>query len=157
MPLTLDEYSPRNVEVFVRRLPHFKGELPSYESAGASGFDIRAQLSQMMLVRPLERVMVPTGLAFEIPQGYEIQVRARSGWASKKGMAVLNGPGTIDADYRGEVQIILINLGSDPVEIHDQDRIAQMVLMPVLQARLVEKENLSTTKRGAGGFGSTGF
>jgi dUTP pyrophosphatase len=124
-----------SLEIRVKRLPNFKGALPTYESAAASGFDVRAQLSETLVVKPFERILVPTGLSFEIPIGFEIQVRARSGWAAKKGIAVLNGPGTIDADYRGEVQVILINLGHTDVEILDQDRVAQLVLMPVLQAK----------------------
>jgi dUTP pyrophosphatase len=145
------------IDIKVNRLENFKGDLPAYESQGASGFDVRARLQSNIIVKPLERVLVPTGLSFEIPQGYEIQVRARSGWASKMGMAVLNGPGTIDADYRGEVKVILINLGMGNVEIKDQDRIAQFVLAPVFRARLVEGETLSHSERGSGGFGSTGF
>jgi len=146
-----------SVAIKVKKSPHFKGELPAYESAGASGFDVRAQLESSIRVKPFERVMVPTGLSFEIPPGYEIQVRARSGWASKLGMAVLNGPGTIDADYRGEVKVILINLGGELVEIRDQDRVAQFVVMQVPHAKLTETDRLSQTDRGAGGFGSTGF
>lgn len=146
-----------SLEVGITKLAHFKGVLPSYETEGAAGMDVRASLNSTMTVKPLERVLVPTGLALEIPRGYEIQVRARSGWAAKKGMAVLNGPGTIDSDYRGELKIILINLGQEPVEINDQDRIAQLVLAPVLQAKWVERESLSESSRGSGGFGSTGL
>ncbi|HEX4924697.1 MAG TPA: dUTP diphosphatase [Bdellovibrionales bacterium] len=147
----------RNIRVSVKRLPHFRGELPEYESENASGFDVRAQLQDTQLsVEPGARVLVPTGLAFEIPPGLELQVRARSGWASKKGMAVLNGPGTIDADYRGEVKVILANLGQETVLIDDQDRIAQLVLCPVFKAVLVETGKLTETARGSGGFGSTG-
>jgi dUTP pyrophosphatase len=145
------------IDVKIKRLEGFKGALPTYETAGASGLDVRAQIESNIIVRPLERVLVPTKLSFEIPKGYEIQVRARSGWALKMGMAVLNGPGTIDADYRGEVKIILINLGSSDVEIKDQDRIAQMVLAPVMQARFIESDLLENSHRGEGGFGSTGF
>ncbi|MEQ1875293.1 MAG: dUTP diphosphatase [Bdellovibrionia bacterium] len=145
------------VDIKVKKSTGFKGDLPNYESVGASGFDVRAQLDAPIRVKPFERVMVPTGLSFEIPPGFEIQVRARSGWASKLGMTVLNGPGTIDADYRGEVKVILINLGGELVEIRDQDRIAQFVVMPVPQAILTEAGDLSKTDRGAGGFGSTGF
>lgn len=140
----------------VKKLENFKGDLPRYETAGASGFDVRAQLSETIVLKPSERAMVPTGLSFEIPQGYEIQSRPRSGWAAKKGLTVLNTPGTIDADYRGEVKIILINLGSEPIEIQDQERVAQLVLAPVFQAEFLISENLSDTQRGAGGFGSTG-
>jgi dUTP pyrophosphatase len=145
-----------SIEIGVKKLEHFQGNLPAYESAGASGFDVRAQLKSTIVLQPGQRALVPTGLAFEIPLGFEIQVRARSGWALKKGIGVLNGPGTIDSDYRGELQVILINLGQESVEIQNQDRIAQLVLAPVLQARLVPKSELESSRRGSGGFGSTG-
>lgn len=147
----------QTIDVKVKKLEGFRGALPNYETDGASGFDVRAQLESNIIVRRNERVLVPTKLSFEIPKGYEIQVRARSGWASRMGMGVLNGPGTIDADYRGEVKVLLINLGSEDVEIKDQDRIAQFVLAPVLKAKLVEASALTESHRGAGGFGSTGF
>lgn len=142
--------------VKVKRWPHFKGELPRYQSELASGFDVRAQLAQTLTLMPGERTLVPTGLSFEIPSGFEIQARPRSGWALKEGVGLVNSPGTIDADYRGEVKIILINYGQYPVKINDQERVAQLVLCPVLQAELVEDAELSDTQRGAGGFGSTG-
>lgn len=146
------------LQVAVKKLAHFVGELPRYESVGASGMDVRAQLSGKSLVlAPGKRVLVPTGLSFEIPMGYEIQVRPRSGWAIKKGISVINSPGTIDADYRGEVQVGLVNLGDEAMEIQDQDRIAQLVLTPIFQASLVVVEDLQSTARGIGGFGSTGF
>jgi dUTP pyrophosphatase len=140
----------------VKKWAHFKGDLPKYETTLASGFDIRAQIESPMAVAPGASVMVPTGLSFEIPVGYEIQVRPRSGLAAKKSVTVLNTPGTIDADYRGEVKVILINLGREPFVIQDQDRIAQCVLCPVLQAQMELVSELSDTQRGAGGFGSTG-
>jgi len=140
----------------VKTLENFRGALPQYETAGASGFDIRAQLTTPLVLKPSERAMVPTGLSFEIPLGYELQSRPRSGWAAKKGLTVLNTPGTIDADYRGEVKVILINLGAEPIEIQDQERIAQLVLAPVVQAEFILTQDLSDTSRGAGGFGSTG-
>lgn len=140
----------------VKKLAHFKGELPKYETGLASGFDIRAQLENPMVLQAGSTVMVPTGLSFEIPVGFEIQVRPRSGLAAKKSVTVLNTPGTVDADYRGEVKIILINLGAEPFTIQDQDRIAQCVLCPVIQADLQLVTELSETARGAGGFGSTG-
>ncbi|RZA05825.1 MAG: dUTP diphosphatase [Proteobacteria bacterium] len=143
--------------VLVKKLSHFKGELPAYETAHASGFDLKAQLAEPMLLNPGARVMVPTGLSVEIPEGFEIQIRPRSGWAAKKGITVVNSPGTIDADYRGEVKIALINLGQEPLEIQDQDRVAQGVLCPVYQAAFEVVDELSDTARGAGGFGSTGF
>ena len=131
--------------------------MPAYQSEGASGFDIRAQLDQKtMILNPGERAMVPTGLSFEIPLGYEIQARPRSGWAAKEGLTVLNTPGTIDADYRGEVKIILINLGREAITIKDQDRVAQLVIAPVIMAQFSLVDELGSTDRGAGGFGSTG-
>lgn len=144
------------VKIKVKKLTHFKGELPSYQSAGASGFDIRAQLTENVVLLPGQRLLIPTGLAFEIPLGFEIQSRPRSGLSLKQGISVVNTPGTIDADYRGEVKIILINLGQEPVTIQDQDRVAQLVLAPVFQAQMELVDDLGDTERGAGGFGSTG-
>lgn len=144
------------VPVKLKKLENFKGELPQYQSPGASGFDVRAQLSETITLKPGERALVPTGLAFEIPLGYEIQARPRSGLAAKNGISVLNTPGTIDADYRGEVKIILVNLGQEPVAIADQERCAQLVIAPVYQAQFEVVSELSSTDRGAGGFGSTG-
>lgn len=145
------------MKVKVKTWPHFKGELPAYQSPGASGFDVRAQLEgKSMTLKPFERAMVPTALTFEIPLGYEIQARPRSGWAAKQGLTVLNTPGTIDADYRGEIKVILINLGQENVVINDQDRCAQLVIAPVYQAHFELSAELGSTERGAGGFGSTG-
>ena len=146
----------KNIEVKVAILPHFKGALPRYQTELASGFDVRACLTEAMHLAPGERAMIPTGLAFEIPPGYEIQARPRSGLAAKQGVTLLNSPGTIDADYRGEVKIIIANLGQEPVTIADQDRIAQLVLCPVFRAELIATGSLSESVRGAGGFGSTG-
>jgi dUTP pyrophosphatase len=146
----------QRVVVKVKKLANFRGELPSYESIAASGFDVKANIVQSIMLEPGQRTLVPTGLAVEIPLGYEIQVRPRSGWAIREGLGVLNSPGTIDADYRGEIKIVLINLGQEAIEIRDQDRIAQLVLVPVLQAELQLVDELSETKRNAGGFGSTG-
>lgn len=143
-------------ELKVKKLPHFVGELPVYETPHASGFDIRARLDHPLTLKSYERALIPTGLAFEIPIGFELQVRPRSGWAFKKGVTLLNSPGTIDADYRGEVKIIIINFGEAPVTIRDQDRIAQLVFTPVMQVSLVLSESLSQTIRAEGGFGSTG-
>jgi dUTP pyrophosphatase len=140
----------------VKKWSHYKGEAPQYQTALASGFDVRAQLDGPLVLKPLERALVPTALSFEIPEGFEIQARPRSGLAIKQGLTLLNTPGTIDADYRGEVKIIIINLSDVPVTIQDQDRIAQLVLCPVLQAEFQFVEELSDTVRGAGGFGSTG-
>lgn len=144
------------VKLKIKKLSHYKGELPAYQSSLASGFDVRAQLDRALLLEPGERAMVATGLSFEIPAGYEIQARPRSGLAAKHGISVVNTPGTIDADYRGEVKVILINHGQEPFEIKDQERIAQLVLAPVVQAQFEISEELSETSRGAGGFGSTG-
>lgn len=142
--------------VKIKKLAHFKGELPQYQSAGASGFDVRAQLEQPVVLKPGERALIPTALSFEIPFGYEIQARPRSGLAAKQGITLMNTPGTIDADYRGEVKVIIANLGLETVTIQDQDRCAQLVIAPVYQADFQLVEELSDTARGAGGFGSTG-
>ena len=131
--------------------------LPNYETAGASGMDVRACLDEPVLVDRGGIVTVPTGLAFEIPFGCEIQARSRSGLARRNGIVVLNSPGTIDSDYRGELIIVLINLGAAPFTIHHGDRIAQLVCAPVLRVSLAETDSLSETDRGAGGFGSTGL
>lgn len=144
------------INLKVMKHNHFKGDLPAYQSSLASGFDVRAQIESPIVLKPQERALIPTGLAFEIPAGYEIQARPRSGLAIKNGVSLVNTPGTIDADYRGEVKIILINLGQEPFVIQPQDRIAQLVLAPVLQADFQLVESLSDTARGAGGFGSTG-
>lgn len=146
----------QKLSVKIKKLENFHGDLPQYQSPGASGFDVRAQLSSPVVLNPGERAMIPTGLSFEIPLGFEIQARPRSGWAAKSGLTVLNTPGTIDADYRGEVKIIVINLGNEPVTIQDQERCAQLVIAPVLQAQFEVVGELSSTERGAGGFGSTG-
>lgn len=144
------------IKLKVMKLSHYKGELPAYQSSLASGFDVRAQLENPVMLKPGERVLLPTGLSFEIPPGFEIQARPRSGLAAKHGISIVNTPGTIDADYRGEVKIILINMGLETFEIKDQERIAQLVLAPVVQAQFEMVGELSETQRGAGGFGSTG-
>lgn len=146
----------QRVPLKVKLLSHFKGELPRYETIHASGMDVRATLDEAMTIAPGARAMIPTGITMEIPPGFEIQVRPRSGLAAKQGVTVLNTPGTVDADYRGEVKIIVINLGETPVEVRDQDRIAQFVLCPVVQADIEVVSELGSTDRGAGGFGSTG-
>lgn len=145
------------VPLKIKTLPNFKGELPRYETAHASGLDVRAALGEVLVIQPMARAMIPTGLSMEIPPGYEVQVRPRSGLAAKQGVTVLNTPGTVDADYRGEVKVIVINLGEKAVEVRDQDRIAQLVLCPVVQADIQVVDELSSTDRGAGGFGSTGI
>lgn len=145
------------VRVKVKRLPHGEGiELPSYATEHSAGLDLRAAVEEPVVLRPMERAVIPTGFVFEIPEGYEGQVRPRSGLALKKGITVLNSPGTVDADYRGEVKVILINLGSEEVVIRRGDRIAQMIIAPVSRVQLVEVEEVSQTSRGEGGFGSTG-
>lgn len=131
-----------------------KHPLPSYETLFSAGMDLRANTS--LVIEPLERVMVPTGLYISLPEGYEAQVRPRSGLAIKKGITVLNSPGTIDADYRGEICVILINLSKQDFEINDGDRIAQMVISRHEKAKWEEVDILDETERGAGGFGSTG-
>ena len=133
-----------------------RASLPQYESEGAAGMDLRAFLDTDVCVPPLGRVKIPTGIKIEIPQGYEGQIRPRSGLAIKKGLTVLNSPGTIDSDYRGDLDIILINLGGEDIIIKDGERIAQLVIAPVSKAKLVEVGELGETARGGGGFGSTG-
>jgi dUTP pyrophosphatase len=132
-------------------------ELPKYETTLSAGMDIRANIEHTVELKPMERKLIPTGIFMEIPEGYECQVRPRSGLALKKGITVLNSPGTIDADYRGEVGVILINLSSENVVIEPSERIAQLVFAKVEQANWIVSENLSETVRGAGGFGSTGL
>lgn len=130
--------------------------LPEYATLGSSGMDIRAFLEEPMVLEPSARALVPTGLFVEIPLGYEIQIRPRSGLAIKQGITCLNTPGTIDADYRGEIKVILINLSSEPQTLQPGDRIAQMVLQKVEQIQWVPTTELASSDRGAGGFGSTG-
>lgn len=137
----------------VNKSPH---ALPAYATAGSSGVDIRAHLEQPIIITPLERVLVPTGLFFEMPEHLEAQVRPRSGLAIKQGLTCLNTPGTIDADYRGEVKVILINLSNEAQTIQDGDRIAQVVFQQVEQVVFEQVEQLNETVRGAGGFGHTG-
>jgi dUTP pyrophosphatase len=142
--------------VAIKRLSHGADlPLPRYESELAAGMDLLAAIDQAIELSPGDRQIVPTGIAIALPAGFEAQVRPRSGLAAKQGISVLNAPGTIDADYRGEVGVILINLGREPVTLNRGDRIAQMVIAPVVQADWVEVDDLSSTVRGAGGFGST--
>jgi len=130
--------------------------LPSYATDGSSGLDLRADIDAHFILQPLERRLVPTGLFIELPIGYEAQVRPRSGLAIKQGITCLNSPGTVDADYRGELKVVLINLSNEPQAIHKGDRIAQMVIQKVEIAKLVQVEQLTATARGEGGFGHTG-
>lgn len=151
--------SPQRNIVKIRRLPHGEGlPLPAYQTSDAAGMDLLAAVpvEAPLVMKRGARALVPTGLVFELPPGMEAQVRPRSGLAVKFGVTVLNSPGTIDADYRGEVSVILINHGDQPFSIQRGDRIAQMVLMPVTQAKLIESAILTETGRGSGGFGSTG-
>ena len=145
------------VSVSVTRLPHGADlELPGYETADAAGMDLRAAVKADMEIAPGARALVPTGLAIALPPGYEAQVRPRSGLALRNGISLVNSPGTIDADYRGEVGVIIINHGKEPFTITRGMRIAQMIVAPVTQAAWQEVDALPDTERGAGGFGSTG-
>jgi len=144
-------------EMKVVRLPHAAGlTLPAYATPGAAGMDVVAAVEEELLLAPGARAAVPTGLMVAVPEGHELQVRARSGLALREGLAVLNAPGTIDSDYRGEVKVILANLGAVPVAITRGMRIAQLVLAPVVRATWEEVTALGPTARGSGGFGSTG-
>lgn len=148
-----------NIPVAVRPLPHFEGlDLPAYETLGSAGMDVRAAVPQdePLILAPGTRTMVPTGLSVAIPEGYEIQMRPRSGLAAKHGITCLNSPGTIDSDYRGELKVILINHGNEPFTIARGERIGQMVLASVTRIVWEEVDSLDETARGAGGFGSTG-
>ena len=148
-----DTATPLNVV----RLPHGEGlDLPAYETSGSAGMDIRAAVNEQLVIAPGKRALVPTGLILEIPEGYEVQIRPRSGLAYKNGITCLNTPGTIDSDYRGEVMILLINLGEEDFAIERGMRIAQMILAPVSRARIETADLASVTERGSGGFGSTG-
>lgn len=133
-----------------------KHPLPEYATEHSAGMDLRANLTDPVILKPLERKLIPTGLYIELPVGYEAQIRPRSGLAIKKGITVLNSPGTIDADYRGEICIILINLSTEDFEINDGERICQMVIAAHSQAEWIEVEELEQTERGSGGFGHTG-
>ena len=147
------------VKVEIRRLPHGEGlALPAYQSAHAAGLDLLAAVpdNSPLILSPGQRALVPTGLTIALPSGYDAQVRPRSGLASTPGVTVLNSPGTVDADYRGEIGVLLINLGEAPFPIRRGERIAQMVIAPVVQAQLVPVVSLAVTERGSGGFGSTG-
>lgn len=144
------------VEILIKRLEGNDLDLPNYETSKSSGMDLRACIDENVILRPHERKLIKTGMAIALPEGFEAQIRPRSGLALKNGITVLNSPGTIDADYRGEIGVILVNLGSDDFVIERGMRIAQMVISPVVQTNLVEVEELNGTKRGEGGFGSTG-
>ena len=140
----------------VKIVNHSKHALPEYQTPLSAGLDIRANLDESVTLRPLERAMIPTGLFVELPEGCEMQIRPRSGLAAKHGITVLNSPGTIDADYRGEIKVILVNLSNEPFTIEAGERIAQMIVARYEQIEWEAAEELSSTERGAGGFGSTG-
>ena len=144
------------VKILIKKLSK-NAMIPKYESSGASGLDISALTEENILIKPKEKAIIPTGLACSIPKNYEIQIRPRSGLAAKNNLTVLNSPGTIDSDYRGELKIILINLGNDNFEVKNGMRIAQMVVCPVEIAEIEEVKSLEGTDRGKGGFGSTGI
>jgi dUTP pyrophosphatase len=148
--------NPLNVAIKRVRPGSSSLPLPAYQTPDSAGVDLMADIETPLTLKPGERKLVPTGLAIALPRGYEAQVRPRSGLAIKKGIGLVNSPGTIDADYRGEIGVILINWGQDPVLIERGERIAQMVVAPVVQAQFVEAESLDDTVRGTGGFGSTG-
>lgn len=140
----------------IRIINRSSNPLPAYATPGSSGMDLRAELNEPVVLKPLERTLIPTGIFLEIPQGYEAQVRPRSGLAIKQGITCLNTPGTIDADYRGEIKVILVNLSSEDQTIHPGDRIAQMVFQQVTQVEWEEVDELEKSQRGEGGFGHTG-
>jgi dUTP pyrophosphatase len=140
----------------VKIVNHSRFTLPEYQTPLSAGLDIRANLDESITLNPLERALVPTGLFVELPEGHEMQIRPRSGLAAKHGITVLNSPGTIDADYRGEIKVILVNLSNTPFVIEPGERIAQMIVARYEQIEWESVEELGTTERGAGGFGSTG-
>ena len=145
------------INLRIQLLPHAMGlDLPEYQTPGSSGIDLRAAVEEPIIIGNGERVIIPTGLKMEIPAGYEGQVRTRSGLAATRGLVVLNSPGTLDADYRGEVKVILMNLGSEPLTINRGERVAQLVIAPVARVIISEVEDVDETIRGPGGFGSTG-
>ncbi len=143
-----------NVEIKI--VNSSNNDLPHYATTGAAGMDIRANILQTIVLAPLERMLIPTGIFMEIPMGYEVQVRPRSGLALKNGITCLNTPGTIDCDYRGEIKVLLINLSNEPQSINNNDRIAQLIVAKVEKATLTKVDQLNETERAAGGFGHTG-
>ena len=142
-------------KILIKRLSK-EISLPKYETAGSSGMDLAANIAGNINIDPGKTAIIPTGLALSVPKGFEVQIRPRSGLAAKKKISVLNTPGTIDSDYRGEIKVILINMGQETFKVEKGLRIAQMVVCPVVQAQIKEVEDLSETERGKGGFGSTG-
>ena len=145
-----------DLQIQVTRVGNIVVPLPRYQTAGASGMDLHAAIDKPMKVKSLERVRIPTGLILSVPPKFEAQIRPRSGLAFRDGVTVLNAPGTIDSDYRGEIMVLLVNLGKAAITVGPLDRIAQLVVCPVARAELVEVSELDETKRGAGGYGSTG-
>jgi dUTP pyrophosphatase len=144
-------------DVAIVRLPHGADlPLPAYQTAGAAGLDLLAAVDAPVTLGPLDRALIPTGLAIALPDGFEAQVRPRSGLAAKHGIGIVNAPGTVDADYRGEIKVILVNLSNEPFTVNRGERIAQMVVAPVTRVVLVETDRLDDSARGSGGFGSTG-
>lgn len=143
------------VKVLVKKL-NSKAQLPKYKTSGSSGMDLMASIENPIKIEPQESALIATGIAIDIPEGTEVQIRPRSGLAAKSSISVLNTPGTIDSDYRGEIKIILFNHGKEEFTINNNDRVAQMVLMPILKAEFEEVEDLPETLRGSEGFGSTG-
>ena len=143
------------IKVLVKKL-NSKVQLPKYKTSGSSGMDLMALIENPIKIKPQESVLIPTGITIAIPEDTEVQIRPRSGLAAKSNISVLNTPGTIDSDYRGEIKIILFNHGKDEFVVNNNDRVAQMVLMPILKAEFEEVNNLPETIRGSGGFGSTG-
>ena len=143
--------------IYIKRLPHGAGlPLPRYQTEGSAGLDLSAAIKKKKIIGPGDRALIPTGFALELSSGFEAQIRPRSGLALKSGVTVLNAPGTVDPDYRGEVSVLLINHGHEPFMIERGDRIAQMIISKFIQVRLMEVETLSETNRGADGYGSTG-
>lgn len=140
----------------VRIINKSKHQLPEYATPYSAGVDLRANIDEPIILKPLERALIPTGLFIELPEGYEAQIRPRSGLAAKHGLTVLNSPGTIDADYRGEIRVILVNLSEEEFVINDGERICQMVIAAHVQVKWEETDNLDETERGDGGFGHTG-
>lgn len=140
----------------VKIVNHSKHPLPEYKTKASAGMDIRANLEEVVTLKPLERKLIPTGLFIELPEGYEAQIRPRSGLALNEGLGILNSPGTLDADYRGELGVIVVNLSNAVITIEDGERICQMIINRVEQAEWIEVDELSDTERGKGGFGHTG-
>ena len=143
------------IKILIKRL-NKKAKIPKFETSGSSGMDLSACIEDPIEIKPGNKALIPTGLAIAVPKGYEAQIRPRSGLAIKKGISVLNTPGTIDSDYRGELKVILINLGNERFTVENDSRIAQMVICPVVNIQFEEVKELSETTRGQGGFGSTG-